>query len=89
MKVLCCFVKSEARPVLTLVVRTDQDWEKVIQMGSPTWKIEEKGTWLHTATMGDPCFMVIRNGKRFYRSTPSYAQFNEPNHFSGSGASRR
>merc|ERR1711939_622429 len=62
----------------------DQDWEKVIQMGSPTWKIEEKGTWLHTATMGDPCFMVIRNGKRFYRSTPSYAQFNEPNHFSGS-----
>jgi hypothetical protein len=64
---------------------TERDWEKAVKAESPDWKLEDKGAWLHAATMGDPCFMVIRDGKRFYRSTPSYAQFNEPNHFSSSG----
>lgn len=59
--------------------------ERVVRSRVVDMPVESEGTWLHSATMGDPCYLIIRNKKKFYRSTPSYAQFNEPHYLSASG----
>lgn len=63
---------------------SEREWETTAKALLETLPLERKGTWLHSATMGDPCYLIIRNGKKFYRSTPSYSQFNEPHHFGSS-----